>query len=103
MGGEGFFGEIYSLSEGVTHDVGVKRSVQQIHLFEKVACLLMHARLGKLSRNFFELVIWNSEIVSRHTIGCFCWQTAFQIELDGSLEVAFSLLDFSGLCLLICV
>lgn len=61
----------------------------------------MHTGLNQLRGDLVQLVVGNTHIVCRDTIGCLGWETTLEIELDGGHVVTFAFFDFSGLSFLV--
>ena len=61
----------------------------------------MHAGSGKLCRNLFHLVLRNSDVESTDNVCSLSGESTSEVEIDGSVVVALSLLDLGSLGLLI--
>ena len=100
---EGSSGQIDSLSKGMSSNEGIHGSVQDVHFLEEISSLFKHTGGNQLGRDFFELVLRNSNVVGSDNVSCLGWKTSLKIETNRCVVVSFSLLDFSSLGLLICL
>ena len=85
----------------MAHYVRVEGTVQDLHLFEEVACLLMHSRRCQLGCNLLKLVLRDSNIVVGHAVSSLCWQASLQVQIYGRMVVSFTLFDFRSLRFLV--
>lgn len=98
LGGEGFAGQIHGLALGVALDVRVHSPWWHLHLFEELACFLVHASVLQAACDLLQQFGLLARLVLVDHVRCSCRQPSLEVQVDGSHLVAFSVL---GLCCLL--
>jgi hypothetical protein len=88
-------GQVDSFLEGIALHIAIKCFLEHVHLFIELARFLKHGSCGQTDCDFLEEILRKTYTVVVDDIGCFDWDPAFEVMVDGIDVISFILFDLT--------